>query len=222
MNQPDTPLIRQALPGAYLAEPISPNGRGVLVLHAWWGLNAFIQDFCDRLAQAGFMALAPDLYHGTVAVTIEQAKKLRSKVKKEATSQEITSAADHLCQASGAAIGVIGFSLGGYWALWLADQPNSPVAAAVVFYASRHGNYAASQAAFQFHLAETDDYVAASGVKKMQKSLQAAGKTTEFYTYPGTTHWFFEADRPRAYQPAAAGLAWERTVAFLTEHLRAS
>jgi carboxymethylenebutenolidase len=73
----------------------------VLVLHAWWGLNPFVKSVCDRLAQAGFVALAPDLYHGATASTIEEAKKLRAKLKREAVAQEINQAVGHLCSMCG-------------------------------------------------------------------------------------------------------------------------
>ena len=63
-------------PDGYLALPPTGVGPGVLVLHAWWGLNATIRAFCDRLAEAGFVAFAPDLYHGKVADTIEGAETL--------------------------------------------------------------------------------------------------------------------------------------------------
>lgn len=207
----------------YLAKPNSGKGRQVLVLHAWWGLNAFIKEFCDRLAKEGFVALAPDLYHGAVASTIEQAKRLRSKLKKDVVAKEITQAAEHLCTIGGTSkrgIGVVGFSLGGYWALWLAAQKSNPVAATVVFYASRNGDYTPSRSVYQFHLAETDDYVAASGVKKLEKGLSVAGKQAEFYSYAGTTHWFFESDRTEAYHAESAKLAWNRTVDFLKAHVR--
>jgi carboxymethylenebutenolidase len=202
----------------YVAQPSAGPGAGVLVLHAWWGLNQFLKGFCDRLSGAGFTVLAPDLYHGAVATTIEEAKKLRGKLKREIVAHEITEAAGRLRELCGRQeIGLVGFSLGGYWGLWLVEQPASPVRAAVLFYAARQGDYAASPAAFQFHLAEHDDYVADSGVKKLRKSLAAAGKTAEFHTYPGTGHWFLESDRPDAFQPEAAQLAWERTVEFLVK-----
>jgi carboxymethylenebutenolidase len=207
---------------SYLAKPMVGTGKGVLVLHAWWGLNQFFTQFCDRLAAVGFFALAPDLYHGATASTIAEAKKLRGKLKREIVMQEISQAASSLRQeCSAPAIGVIGFSLGGYWALWLAEQQECPVAATVVFYGTRNGNYAASRSAFQFHFAESDEYVSTSGIKNQQKSLKAAGKEAEYYTYPGTTHWFFENDRPDAYHAVAAELAWTRTVEFLNRRIAA-
>ena len=202
---------------AYMARPKSGRGKGVLVLHAWWGLNQFLKGFCDRLAKEGFVALAPDLYHGATALTITEAKKLRSGLKRDIVSQEIIEAAEYL-GSDQPGIAVVGFSLGGYWALWLADQESSPVTATVAFYATRNGDYATSRSAFQFHFAETDDYVAASGAKKLMKRLQTVGREVESYTYAGTTHWFFEQDRADAYNPQAAALAWSRTVEFLQKH----
>ena len=219
----------------YVARARGGGTKGVLVLHAWWGLTPFFTDLCERLAREGFTALAPDLYGGVTTSTIAGAKLLRSKLKRAVVAQQGAQAADSLGAACGggeSAIGVIGFSLGGYWGLWLAEQPRSAsphaqaqeqppvVAATVAFYATRNGDYVASRSAFQFHLAETDEYVAASGAKKLQKSLQAAGREAEFHTYPGTTHWFFEADRPDAYNASAADLAWKRTIEFLNLHVK--
>jgi len=200
----------------YVARPATAAGPGVLVLHAWWGLNPFLRGFCDRLAGAGFTALAPDLYHGAVATTIAEAQKLRGKLKGAAVAQEIVLAAGRLQELCGREeIGLVGFSLGGYWGLSLAEQLANPVRAAVILYGTRQGTYTAGRTAFQFHLAEHDDYVADSGVKKLRQSLAAAGQEAEFHRYPGTGHWFFESDRPDAFQPAAAELAWQRTVEFL-------
>jgi carboxymethylenebutenolidase len=88
-----------------------------------------------------------------------------------------------------------------------------------VFCASRNGDYRHSPSAFQFHLAESDDYVATSGVNKLEKQLSVAGKDAEFCIYPGTAHWFFESDRADAHNARAAKLAWSRTVAFLKKHV---
>jgi carboxymethylenebutenolidase len=206
----------------YVVEPQTGTGQGVLVLHAWWGLNTFFKKLCGRVAKEGFVVLAPDLYDGETASTIEEAEELSSKLKSETVSQTITQAAQRLLALSGPgkrSLGVIGFSLGGSWALWLTEQKSSPVAATVVFYATRPGNYRDSPSALQFHLAETDVYEPASEVKRLQESLAAAGKAATLYTYPGTTHWFFEQDREDAYVATAAELAWNRTIVFLRDHL---
>jgi carboxymethylenebutenolidase len=221
MTQKKSELPTQNTVPHYLAQPKSGKGKGVLVLHAWWGLNPFFKDFCERLAKEDLIVLAPDLYRGATAPTVDEAKKLRSKLKKESVTQEIVAAAEHLralCGARKRGIGVVRFSLGGYWALWLAEQKANLVAATVAFYATRTGDYAKSQSAFQFHHADSDDYVAASGVRQPEKNLHAAGKDAEFYSYPGTTHWFFESDRANVYNASAARLAWKRTIAFLKKH----
>lgn len=220
-------MINKQSPGSfpvsfYLAKPKSSLGKGVLVLPAWWGLNGFIRNLCDRFADVGYLALAPDLYHGAIAVTIEEAKRLRSKLKQDIVVHEITQANEILrneCVGDEKRIGLVGFSLGGYWGLWLANQPTSSIAASVIFYGTRNGDYSGCDSAFQFHFAQTDEYVEESAVKKLQKNLKTASKPATFYTYPGTSHWFFENDRPDAYEPAAAALAWNRTVEFLNKYL---
>jgi carboxymethylenebutenolidase len=232
MSEKKSQQPEQNSPDYYLAKPKSGKGRRVLVLHASWGLNQFIKGFCDRLAKEGFVALAPDLFHGAVASTIEQALGLSHKFEADldAAGKEIKKAAEHLCTLDGTrkpGIGIVAFSMGGYWALWLASQAfqpplgeSNPVDAAVVFYATRDGDYTHSHAAFQFHFAETDAYEPAANVKKTEESLSAAGKPAEYYTYPGTTHWFFESDRPDAFHAASAELAWKRTVDLLKAHLK--
>jgi carboxymethylenebutenolidase len=203
---------------AYLVNPGA--GRGVLVLHPWWGLNGFIKGYCDRLAAQGFTVLAPDLYHGQVAVTIEEATALRDGLQNETCARDILgglAALRSACGQASPALGLVGFSLGGGWGLWLASQ--NRVSAAVIFYASYPLDFSQSKAAYQFHLAETDPYETAEDVAATLAALKTAGCETESFTYPGTTHWFFESDRPDAYNPAAANLAWTRSLAFLQRHV---
>jgi carboxymethylenebutenolidase len=202
--------------------PPAGRGPGVLVLHAWWGLNDFFKGFCKRLADEGFSVLAPDLYHGRLATTILEAEKLRGSVRGEKMKQDILAAVDHLGELISIRdgnLGVIGFSLGAYFALWLAQERPETVRAVTVFYGTRGGDYAKSQAAYLGHFAEKDPYTAASGVKKLEKSLREAGRPAVFHTYPGTGHWFFEQDRKDAFNPDAAALAWDRTVEFLKKQL---
>ncbi len=104
--------------------------------------------------------------------------------------------------------------MGGHWAYWLSQRPELGVDKAVTFYAARDGDYAASRAAFLAHFAEVDEWVSSAGVRKLERSLARAGREHAFHTYAGTGHWFFESDRPE-YDPGAAALAWQRTLAFL-------
>ncbi|MCC6984539.1 MAG: dienelactone hydrolase family protein, partial [Bauldia sp.] len=121
---------------AYLAAP-EGGGPGVLVLHAWWGLTPVFTEICDRLAAAGFVALAPSLFpDGTTAATIPEAEALRDAHDEAMVAGPIASAAVErlraLPQVTGETIGVIGFSLGAYWALLLSQSRPDDVGAAVV------------------------------------------------------------------------------------------
>jgi len=204
----------------YLAVPKSGKGAGVLVLHAWWGLNDFFRDFCDRLAGEGFLALAPDLFSGEVARTIEEAEQLNSQLNEpEDIPPLVLSAAEELSKHSSSnRLGAIGFSFGAYWARWLAQEKPELIRAVTIFY-SNGWNIQPSKAAYLGHFAETDPYIAKEGIKELEQGLKALDRPTTFYTYPGTGHWFMETDRPDAYNRQAAQLAWERTIAFLNEHL---
>ena len=214
--------MTETQPDGYLALPKSRAGAGVLVLHAWWGLNAFFQDLCKRLAREGLVAFAPDLYHGHVATTIEDAKRLRSKLNKQQVGTDIAAAIEYLQgldAVTNPGLGVIGFSLGAYYALGLSIDRPDVIRAVVAFYGTRTGDYAQSQAAYLCHFAETDEWVAASGIKKLDRALRVAHRPATFYTYAGTGHWFFEKDRADVYNPKAARLAWRRTVTFLRDTL---
>lgn len=214
----------------YLATPESGTGPGVLVLHAWWGLTEPFRQTCDRLAEAGFVALAPDLYRGKTTASVEEAEALVKALnqEEERAQGDIQGAMAFLRQNSApnpaggqGKFGVIGFSLGGAFAFDMSVNMADEIAAVVTFYATYPGlDYRRAQAAYLCHFAENDPFEPAESVAELEKDLTDAGKQATFYTYPGTTHWFFEPNRPDAYDPAAAALAWERTVAFLNTELK--
>jgi len=209
----------------YVAVPTNGKGPGVLVLHAWWGLNDVFRGLCDRLAQQGFVALAPDMFSGDIARTVEEAEQhLNSFDEEHAVPPIILPAVEELKNhpaVSGNGLGVIGFSMGAYWALWLAEQQPELFRAVTLFYGTNGGggDFSKSQASFLGHFAEADPYETEEGVKAMEETLKKASRPVTFYTYRDTGHWFFENNRPDAYQAQAAQLAWERTIAFLHEQL---
>jgi carboxymethylenebutenolidase len=208
---------------AYLALPPGGAGDPVLVLHPWWGLNVTIKGVCDRLATEGFLALAPDLHHGQVAETIPAAEALASSIfnNLDAARSEVDGAISFLAPhaaRSGRGLAIIGFSMGAFFALDATIRLPDSARSVVVFYGTRPAeasDFQASQAAYLGHFAETDDFEPQAEVDKLESNLEAAGRSATFHHYPGTGHWFFEPDRPDAYHPAAAALAWERTLAFL-------
>ncbi len=207
-------------PQGFLAIPPSGSGPSLLVLHAWWGLNDTIKAFCTRLAAAGYVAFAPDLYHGKIADTIADAEALAQALdaKQWQAKADIADAVTFLVQRAGQAeggIAVIGFSLGAYYALQLSAADPDHIRAVVIFYGTGGTRFSASRAAYLGHFAESDEFEPRENVDYLEQLLTQAGRPVTFYHYPGTGHWFFEPDRPQAYSPMAADLAWDRTLAFL-------
>lgn len=212
----------QGKPEGYLAEPKSGHGAGVLVLHPWWGLNGDVKGFCDRLAHSGFVAFAPDLFHGKTASTRDDAQALVKTfdVKEPELKAQISEAAKFLSEKSGGqGIAVVGLSFGAYYALQFSNDEPGLVRSVVVFYGTGPEDFGKSKAAYLGHFAEKDEFEPKAGVDGLEKILRDAGRPATFYTYPGVGHWFFEPGVKEAYDKAAADLAWERTLRFLRETL---
>lgn len=202
---------------AYLAAP-EAGGPGILVLHAWWGLKPFFKEVCDKLAKQGFTALAPDMYQGRVAKTIDEAKALLDQRDFELMGDTVKAAKNYLVSLQpGKPIGVLGFSMGAEWGLVVAaNEPD--VAAAVLFYGPGEVDFTTVQAKVLGHFAEKDEWEDLDFIKAMEKDMQAAGVDVTLHFYPKVGHWFVEQDRPE-YDPESAKLAWERTFEFLKKNL---
>jgi carboxymethylenebutenolidase len=205
----------------YVTVPDSGSGPGVLVLHAWWGLTPFFKGVCDRLAEAGFVALAPDLYAGRTTDDPDEAQAMLAEADMDDTLNLVRSslvALRNMPATPDRAVGTLGFSMGASWALYLASRLPEFVGATAVFYGSQSVDMAPATSAFLGHFADKDDFVDDDELTLLEADLRLLDKDVEFHRYPGTQHWFFEEDRP-SYDAASARLAWDRTLAFLHRHL---
>ena len=215
--------------GGYLAIPDGGRGPGVVVLQEWWGLVPQIKGVCDRLASEGFVALAPDLYHGEMAehTEMDRAGELMTSLPPDRAARDMSAAVDHLLSldaTTGDAVGVTGFCMGGMLTLLIAAQEGDRVAAAAPFYGAPLGDSAPDwsglTAAVEGHLAENDDFFPPEAVNALGAELRGAGRDVVFHVYEGTGHGFANEENPLGtWDEAAAAMAWARTVAFLGAHL---
>lgn len=211
----------------YLAVPATGQGPGVIVIQEWWGLVGHITSVAERFAEAGFVAFAPDLYHGETASEPDEARKLLMEMGIEKAAQDIAGAADHLASlpaTSGSSIGVVGFCMGGSLALWSVTISDR-ITTAVAFYPGgtwqrlhpRWERYAGQVAVV--HCSEGDGTSADPGIQTLSSEIIAAGGSCTLYDYPGTKHAFFNDDRPEVYDPDASAGAWARTIDVLRTQL---
>jgi carboxymethylenebutenolidase len=208
---------------AYVVAPETGHGPGVLVLHPWWGLTPFVRRWCDRLADAGFTALAPDLFAGGSADRPDEAEELLAAMDVDAAADLVLSSVGTLRRlpvTDDHPIGIVGFSMGASWGLWAAARVADDVAAVVTYYGTQGTALDGATAAFLGHFASHDELVSDDEVVELEAHLRLLGLDVTFHRYAGTGHWFVEDDRPAAFDAGAATLAWDRTLGFLEAHLR--
>jgi carboxymethylenebutenolidase len=212
----------------YLAVPETPNGSAVIVIQEYWGLVGHIKNVADRFAAAGYLSLAPDIYHGAETREPDEALKLMMGLAMDQVAKDVAGAAAFLAsrdEVTTGKVGTVGFCMGGSLALWSATLSDH-VVAAVGFYPAvpwermspKWSNYAGKAALI--HCSEGDGTSAAPGIQQAKQAIEAAGGECILYDYPGTQHAFFNDDRPEVYAPEASKIAWERTLAFLASRLK--
>lgn len=208
--------------GGYLANAAHGKAPGVVVIQEWWGLQDQIKGVCDRLALAGFYALAPDLYKGVVVPyhdTDAANKQMTSLDFMDATDNVVRGAAKFLAR-NGAKVGLTGFCLGG--AVTVIGSTRIPeLAAGVAFYGippAQAAKPADVKIPLQGHFANRDDWCTPQVVDDFEAGLKAAGKPHEFFRYDAD-HAFVNEQRASVHDRQAAELAWDRAVAFFKKHL---
>ena len=208
----------------YLALPGVP-GPAVVVIQEWWGLVPHIKNVADRFAQAGFVALAPDLYHGQSTKSPDEAGKLMMSMRIDEAEKDLRGAIQFLLkhsQTSSRHVGTVGFCMGGALSLFAASK-NAEVGACVVFYGG-HPNVKPDLASLKAPVlglyGEKDTFVTQESVKTLEKSLKDLGKRVEMHIYPGADHAFFNDERPQVYNEAAARDGWNRTIKFFRAELK--
>jgi carboxymethylenebutenolidase len=208
----------------YLVQPVGEGPfPAVIVMHENRGLNPYIQDVARRAAVAGFLALAPDGLApvGGYPGNDDDGRVLQRSLDHAKLQQDMLNSARFLREhaLSNGRLGATGFCWGGGTTNFLATEMGEELSAGAPFYGraadtDKIGNI---RAALLVHYAEDDPRVNAMR-EEFEAALQEHGVTYAMHTYPGTRHGFHNYSTPR-YNPDAAKLAWERTVAFFHEHL---
>jgi len=210
----------------YLAVPASGSGMGVIVLQEWWGLVPHIKTVADRFAEAGYVALAPDLYKGTQTTSPDEAGRLFMALNIEQTAKDLEGSAQFLLNheaVTGSRLGIVGFCMGGQLAL-LAGTVIESVGAIVDFYGIHpkvNLDFSRLSAPVLGLFAEKDNFVPPDAVAALQASIQQANGSIETHIYPDVDHAFFNDTRPEVYNAIAATDAWDRTLNFLHRQLGA-
>jgi carboxymethylenebutenolidase len=217
------------LASGYLVKPAGGSGPGVLVIQEWWGLDSGIKTMTDRLGAAGFVALAPDLYHGELAghTEMDKASRLMQSLPPDRATRDMSGAIDYLANhasVTGKGIGVVGFCMGGMLSFLIAANRPDKVKAIVPFYGFPQGNtepdWSKLTASISGHMAEHDDYFKPDAAHALEAKLRGLGKDVTLTVHPGTGHAFMGPHNALGtLNEALAAKIWPGVVAFLKQKL---
>jgi carboxymethylenebutenolidase len=206
----------------YFARPeVSSAYPGIVMIHEWWGLNDNIKDMAQKLAGEGYMVLAVDLFKGSVATTAEQARAQVGALNQEEATANLKAAASYLRSRQATRVASLGWCFGGGQSMQLAISGEN-VAATVIYY----GNLVTEQeklAAIRWPVlgvfGDADQSIPVSTVQAFDQTLDNLGIENEIYIYPGVGHAFANPSGAN-YAPEETQDAWQKTLEFLSKHLR--
>lgn len=203
-----------------------PAGEGkapaVVLIQEWWGVNDHIRSLLDRLAADGFLALAPDLYHGKITKDAGEAGQLMTALDHARALRDIEAAAQALLAhpRAGGRVGVMGFCMGGMLT-FRALETISDFSCGVPFYGAPppdQYNVAKVRAPILAHFASRDGWAKPEIAEQIMRNLTARGGSMTLHLYDAD-HAFVNDTRPEVHSPENAALAWQRSVSFLHTHL---
>ena len=200
---------------AYFIQIGEDSGRGVLLLHSFWGLTSAVKALADGLADEGYTVLVPDINFGEIPETESEAVDHLGKANPDRLASLVLSSVRLLEEKSSEpTIAVIGFGMGGSLALWASVRLHSIIDRVVSFYGTQQIDFAGSRSRYLVHLAETDAYISEDEAAFMEATMGLESLDVEFHHYPGTLHGFGDPDG-ETFDPDSFDLAWKRTVEFL-------
>lgn len=209
----------------YLATPEVDTGVPLIVIQEWWGLVPHITDVCERFAAEGFVALAPDLYHGESTTEPDEAGKLMMALNMAQAAKDLSGAVDEVSlRAGGDRVGITGFCMGGGLALVAATQRPDKIKACVPWYGlipwpDAQPDWDRLDAAVLGHYAEDDGFFTPAAAEDLADDLRQRGKEIEIVIHPGVGHAFFNDTRPEVYDASESLAAWQQTIGFLRTEL---
>jgi carboxymethylenebutenolidase len=214
----------------YLATPAAGSGPGVLVIQEWWGVDASLKQMADRLADAGFVALAPDLYHGEVAghTEMDKAAHLMNAMPPDRAARDMSGAIDYLAghtAVTSKSIGVVGFCMGGMLSFLIAANRPDKVKAIVPFYGFPQGpaepDWTKMTAEVSGHMAENDSFFPPAAAHALEAKLRGMGKKVTMTVHPGTGHAFMGPHNALGtLNERLAAQIWPEAISFLQKTVR--
>ena len=214
----------------YLVTPASGSGPGLLVIQEWWGLDSGIKEMAERLGKAGFVALAPDLYHGQLAGhdEMDKAGHLMQSMPADRAARDMSGAIDYLAShpaVTSKSIGVVGFCMGGMLSFIIAANRPDMVKAVVPFYGFPTGaaepDWSGLTATISGHMAENDSHFAPEAARALEKKLRGMGKNVTLTVHPGTGHAFMGPHNALGtLNEKLAAQIWPDVVSFLKDNVR--
>ena len=209
----------------YLSLPESGSGPGLIVIQEWWGLTTHMAHTADRFAAEGYVALAPDLYGGATTHDEAEALQLLLEIPVDRAARDLRGAVDYLLsrdEVVGETIGVVGFCMGGSFALQLAVQEGAKVSTVVAFYPVGYmpDDYAGLQASVLIHIPDADAINPPTLAEELNEKISA--ETTRepvIVHYPAGHAFLNEENLLGTFDEEQASIAWDRTIDFLRAHL---